>query len=74
MKQIEFIASGANTMIGGFATGDIARVADDLAKHLVEEAGVAKYHGTAQAAAPVDDPVAPADEAALAGGKGKKAK
>ena len=43
MIQIKFIAQGSNSLIGGFSSGDIARVGDALAKHLVEEALVAKY-------------------------------
>lgn len=41
--QIEFIVGGANSMIGGFCAGDVARVSTELAKHLVEELGAAKY-------------------------------
>lgn len=41
--QIEFIVGGANSMLGGFSAGDIARVSSDMASHLVEEVGVAKY-------------------------------
>ena len=33
---IKFIKSGANSAIGGFAPGDIARVDAEFAKHLVE--------------------------------------
>lgn len=43
MIQIKFKASGANSMLGGFASGDIARVGEALARHLVEEARVAEY-------------------------------
>lgn len=43
MIQIKFTASGANSMIGSFARGDIARLSDTFARHLVEEARVAEY-------------------------------
>ncbi len=43
MIQIKFTASGANSVIGCFARGDIARLSDTFARHLVEEARVAEY-------------------------------
>jgi hypothetical protein len=43
MIQIRFKASGANSVIGGFSSGDLARVSEAFAKHLVEEACVAEY-------------------------------
>ena len=43
MVQIKFTTSGANSQLGGFAMGDIARVSEAFAHHLVEEARVAKY-------------------------------
>lgn len=43
MIKIRFVAQGANSILGGFSAGDLARVAPDFAKHLVEEAGVAEY-------------------------------
>ncbi len=43
MVKIKFTAQGANSMIGGFSTGDVATVGEAMAKHLVEEAGVARY-------------------------------
>lgn len=43
MVQIKFIASGANSVLGAFQSGDEARVSEAFAKHLVEEAHVAKY-------------------------------
>ncbi len=46
---IKFIKSGANSVVGGFSTGDIARVDAAFAKHLVEGAGVAKYLGANEA-------------------------
>lgn len=51
MVQIKFKAQGSNSLVGGFSHGDIARVGEALAKHLVEEAGVAEYvQAPAQAA------------------------
>jgi len=41
--QIKFTKTGANASFGGFSPGDIARVNQDLAKHFVEDAGVAVY-------------------------------
>lgn len=43
MRQIKFIAQGANSVLGGFQSGDIARVSDAFAAHLVNEARVAVY-------------------------------
>lgn len=60
--QIEFLVGGANSMIGGFCSGDVARVSADLAKHLVEELGMAKY----EAAKPKTTPAEPAKTAGKA--------
>ncbi len=43
MIQIRFKAQGANSAIGGFNSGDLARVSEALAAHLVNEAKVAEY-------------------------------
>ena len=43
MVQIRFIRQGANSLIGGFSSGDLARVSEDFARHLVEDARVAEY-------------------------------
>lgn len=43
MMQVIFTKSGANEIVGGFSPGDVARVSDEMAKHLVTEAKVAKY-------------------------------
>jgi hypothetical protein len=43
MIQIRFKAQGSNSLIGGFSSGDLARVNEALAKHLVEDAKVAEY-------------------------------
>lgn len=51
MPKIRFIAQGANSMIGGFTTGDVAVVGDAVAKHLVDEARVAEYVKAPEAAA-----------------------
>lgn len=53
MIQIRFKAQGANSLVGGFSHGDLARVGEALAKHLVEEAKVAEYVTAPQPAAPV---------------------
>ena len=50
MRQIKFTASGANSVLGGFQSGDIARVGDAFAAHLVNEARVAVYLDAAPAA------------------------
>lgn len=56
-KQVRFIATGCNTVTGNFATGDIARVDDRLAEHLVADAKVATYVTPLPKTEPV--PVAP---------------
>ena len=43
MVQIRFIRQGANSLIGGFSSGGLARVSEAFARHLVEEARVAEY-------------------------------
>ena len=43
MVQIRFIRQGANSLIGGISSGDLARVSEDFARHLGEEARVAEY-------------------------------
>ena len=53
MVQIRFIRQGANSLIGGFSSGDLARVSEDFARHLVEEARVAEYVQTKQKDEPV---------------------
>jgi hypothetical protein len=52
MIQIRFKASGANSVIGGFSSGDLARVSEAFAKHLVEEAHVAEYVKAGEPAKP----------------------
>ncbi len=54
--QIEFTATGANSAFGGFSPGDLMRASPEMARHLVEEIGVAKY----VEAAPEDKPAAKA--------------
>ena len=43
MVQVRFKAQGANSLLGGFSSGDVARVNAEFARHLVEEAKVADY-------------------------------
>ena len=54
MKRIKFTAQGANSVLGGFQSGDIARVSDAFAAHLVNEARVAVYLDGAPPPAAVD--------------------
>ena len=56
MRQIKFTASGANSVLGGFQSGDIARVGDAFAAHLVNEARVAVYLDAAPAAVNPEKP------------------
>jgi hypothetical protein len=76
MVKIKFTAQGSNAMIGGFTTGDIANVGEAIAKHLVEEAQVAKYVSASEPvkpkkpakpakAKPADEPVVVAADAAV---------
>ena len=55
MAQIKFKKFGANSAFGGFAPGDRMRVGETMARHLVEEIGVAEY------VQPPAAPVAPAE-------------
>jgi hypothetical protein len=41
--QIKFTATGSSAITGNFAPGDVLRCAPEVARHLVEEAGCAKY-------------------------------
>lgn len=43
MKAVKFTSFGSNSVVGGFGPGDVARVSDEFAAHLVDEAKVAKY-------------------------------
>lgn len=52
---IKFIKSGANSVIGGFAPGDIARVDAEFANHLVETE-VAIYAESKPVEAPIKPP------------------
>lgn len=69
MVQIKFTKFGANSAFGGFAPGDTLRTSEALARHLVEEVGVAVY---AQPKAPAVE-VAP-EVPAPAPTRGRKAK
>lgn len=52
MVKIKFTAQGSNALIGGFSTGDVKTVGEEIGKHLVEEANVAEYVNPADVAAP----------------------
>lgn len=55
MVQIKFKRFGANSAFGGFAPGDKMRCGEAMARHLVEEVGVAEYvQPPAVPAAPVE--------------------
>lgn len=43
MVQVRFKTQGANSLLGGFSAGDVARVGAEFARHLVDEAKVADY-------------------------------
>lgn len=60
MVKIRFTAQGANALIGGFSTGDVANVGEALAKHLVEEARVARYMDNDEPRKPAAKPAKPA--------------
>lgn len=57
MRQIQFTANGCCTWLGNFAVGDLARVSDEAAAHLVNEARCAKYVG-GEPVVSVPEPVA----------------
>jgi hypothetical protein len=66
--QIKFLVGGANSLIGGFCAGDLARVSAELARHLVDDVGVAKFADVPPVQPPPEDNEAkPAPKA-----KGKK--
>lgn len=50
LKQIRFKANGCCSAIGNFEPGDVARIDDALAAHLVDEAKVADYVATPKTA------------------------
>ena len=55
--RVKFTKFGANTATGSFAPGDIAEVSDALAKHFVEDAGVAGYSEPPPTPAKAKEPV-----------------
>lgn len=59
MKQVKFTANGCCTWLGNFAAGDVARVSDEAAAHLVNEARCAVYVGGVIEAAPTPPESAP---------------
>ncbi len=70
MRQIEFTHTGhsAHPLVGNFSAGDTARLPDDIAKHLVEEAGCATYKDQAEAPAKAEDADAKKEPKAKKGG------
>jgi hypothetical protein len=74
MVQIKFIKYGANSAFGGFAPGDRMRCDEAMAKHLVEEVGVAEYAAAPAPAEPVQAPApSPAPAAPATAKRVKKA-
>jgi hypothetical protein len=43
MKVIKFKTGGWSSALGAFETGGIARVSDEMARHMVEDAMCAEY-------------------------------
>ncbi len=60
MVQVRFKAQGANSLLGGFSSGDVARVNAEFARHLVEEAKVADYVNPPAASQPATEEPKPA--------------
>jgi hypothetical protein len=56
MKKIKFTALGSSSAIGSFSPGDVARLPDDMARHLVEEARCAEYVLDAPVLQPTQEP------------------
>lgn len=56
MIQIRFVVGGANSLIGGFLSGDKAHVSKEFGRHLVEEARVAEYVNPPAAVDPENKP------------------
>jgi hypothetical protein len=54
MPKIQFTTNGANSLIGGFAAGDLLVCGAAMARHLVEEAKCARYMSPADGVAPVN--------------------
>ena len=50
-RQIKFTASGSSQVTGNFAPGDLLRCSAEMAHHLVEEVGCARYTDEADQAA-----------------------
>jgi hypothetical protein len=44
--QIQFTRQGSNTVFGSFQAGDTLRCSEELARHLVADAQVARYMQT----------------------------
>lgn len=60
MVQVRFKTQGANSLLGGFSSGDVARVNAEFARHLVEEAKVADYVNPSDASQPAAEEPKPA--------------
>jgi hypothetical protein len=62
MQSIKFIKPGhsSHPLVGSFSAGDMARLPDELARHLVVDAEAAEYVQPPQPAqaAPIEDPAA----------------
>ena len=56
MRRIEFTTYGSAHAVGGFAPGMIARIDDETARHLVDEARCARYLDAAPAVTPGPTP------------------
>lgn len=54
MPKIKFTTNGANSLIGGFAAGDVLVCSAALARHLVDEARCARYADPAAAGPQAD--------------------
>jgi hypothetical protein len=54
--RVKFLVAGANSLVGGYCAGDVARVSAAFGKHLVEEVGCATYIDAAPAAELAQEP------------------
>lgn len=73
MQQVKFTTYGSAHGVGGFAPGTLARVPDDMARHLVDEVGCAQYVQP-PTPSPAAEPQAPAEPKPAKASKAAKTK
>ena len=74
LVEVEILTQAITSQYGVLSQGDILRTSPEFAKHLVEDAGAAKYVKAAKPAAPEPKEAEPAKVVTPAADDGKTAK